>query len=156
MDQNKIMTIILFGYLFKTLKLVIVIFMVSYFLGIVFYIFCDITDDLQKYSSTTNTNCAIEGDDLAKYWEDNPLPVKDAAANDAKANSKPKDNKDAATTTPPASGTLRLRNLEADKKTAADNKDDKGKCKKYTPVKNENVKPLDIQIDGELKTGDCP
>lgn len=45
MDQNKIMTIILFGYLFKTLKLVIVIFMVSYFLGIVFYIFCDITDD---------------------------------------------------------------------------------------------------------------
>lgn len=67
MDQNKIMTIILFGYLFKTLKLVIVIFMVSYFLGIVFYIFCDITDDFQVYTSTKNTYCTE--DDLEAYWK---------------------------------------------------------------------------------------
>lgn len=42
-DQNKIMNIIIISYLIKTIKLVILIFLVSYFLGICFYIFCDIT-----------------------------------------------------------------------------------------------------------------
>ena len=45
LDNNKIMTIILIGYVFKTLKLVIIIFQVSYFLGIFYYIYCDITND---------------------------------------------------------------------------------------------------------------
>jgi hypothetical protein len=44
-DQNKIMNIIIISYLIKTIKLVILIFLVSYFLGICFYIFCDITRD---------------------------------------------------------------------------------------------------------------
>ena len=35
------------GYIFKTLKLVVIIFQVSYFLGIFFYIYCDLTNDLQ-------------------------------------------------------------------------------------------------------------
>ena len=39
-DQNKIMTVIMISYMFKTFKLVIIIFQVSYFLGIVFYIYC--------------------------------------------------------------------------------------------------------------------
>jgi hypothetical protein len=42
-DQNKIMQIIIISYLIKTIKLVILIFLVSYFLGICFYIYCDIT-----------------------------------------------------------------------------------------------------------------
>ena len=37
------MQIIIISYLIKTIKLVILIFLVSYFLGICFYIFCDIT-----------------------------------------------------------------------------------------------------------------
>jgi hypothetical protein len=37
------MQIIIISYLIKTIKLVILIFLVSYFLGICFYIYCDIT-----------------------------------------------------------------------------------------------------------------
>ena len=40
LDQNKIMTVIMISYIFKTFKLVIIIFQVSYFLGIFFYIYC--------------------------------------------------------------------------------------------------------------------
>ena len=47
LDQNKIMTIIIVGYIFKIFKLVVIIFQVSYFLGILFYIYCDLTNDLQ-------------------------------------------------------------------------------------------------------------
>lgn len=40
---------------------------------------------------------------------------------------------------------------------AADNKDALGKCKKYLPVKDENLKPLDIKLDKDYKSGiDCP
>jgi hypothetical protein len=46
LDQNKILTIIMIGYIFKTVKLIIIIFQVSYFLGIGYYIYCDVTDDL--------------------------------------------------------------------------------------------------------------
>lgn len=46
LDQNKILTIIMIGYLFKTVKLIIIIFQVSYFLGIGYYIYCDVTNDL--------------------------------------------------------------------------------------------------------------
>ena len=42
--------------------------MVSYFLGIVFYIFCDITDDLQRYSFDKNTECTLDDDEVAEYW----------------------------------------------------------------------------------------
>lgn len=34
------------GYLFKTVKLIIIIFQASYFLGIFYYIYCDVTNDL--------------------------------------------------------------------------------------------------------------
>ena len=47
-DQNKIMNIIIISYLIKTIKLVILIFLVSYFLGIIFYIFCDITRNFES------------------------------------------------------------------------------------------------------------
>ena len=46
LDQNKIVTIIMIGFLFKSIKLVIIILQVSYFLGIGYYIYCDITNDL--------------------------------------------------------------------------------------------------------------
>jgi hypothetical protein len=51
-DQNKIMNIIIISYLIKTIKLVILIFLVSYFLGICFYIFCDIT---REFDSVKNS-----------------------------------------------------------------------------------------------------
>jgi hypothetical protein len=47
-DQNKIMTIISISYLFKILRLIILILVVSYFLGILFYIFCDITRSFES------------------------------------------------------------------------------------------------------------
>jgi len=46
LDQNKILTIIMIGYFYKIAKLIIIIFQVSYFLGIGYYIYCDLTDDL--------------------------------------------------------------------------------------------------------------
>jgi hypothetical protein len=47
-DQNKIMTIIFISYCFKILRLIILIILVSYFLGIVFYIYCDITRSFES------------------------------------------------------------------------------------------------------------
>jgi hypothetical protein len=46
LDQNKILTIIMIGYSFKIAKLIIIIFEVSYFLGLGYYIYCDLTNDL--------------------------------------------------------------------------------------------------------------
>ena len=53
-DHNKIMTILAISYAFKTFKLIIIIFMVSYFLGMFFYIFSDLTKNLYdvKYHGT--------------------------------------------------------------------------------------------------------
>ncbi len=45
-DYNGIFTIIKISYALKTLKLIIIIFTVSYFCGIFFYIFSDITNDV--------------------------------------------------------------------------------------------------------------
>ena len=44
LDNNNIMTMLYIGNSFKVFKLVIVIFMVSYFIGIFFYIWCDLTN----------------------------------------------------------------------------------------------------------------
>jgi len=51
LDQNKIMTVIMISYIFKTFKLVIIIFQVSYFLGIFFYIYCSIVRDIHGNDS---------------------------------------------------------------------------------------------------------
>lgn len=51
LDQNKIMTVIMISYIFKTFKLVIIIFQVSYFLGIFFYIYCLIVKDILDYQA---------------------------------------------------------------------------------------------------------
>jgi hypothetical protein len=59
-DQNKIMNIIMFSNLIKTIKLVILIFLVSYFLGICFYIFCDITRNFESVK-------AAEDDFITKF-----------------------------------------------------------------------------------------
>jgi len=59
-DQTKIMTVLDVVNAFSTFRLVIVIFMVSYFIGIFFYIFCDLTSSLEsvqhKGGSTTDEN----------------------------------------------------------------------------------------------------
>ena len=60
-DQNKIMNIIIISYLIKTIKLVVLIFLVSYFLGICFYIFCDITRNLDSVKAS--------GDDFITKFE---------------------------------------------------------------------------------------
>lgn len=42
-DNNKIITVILLSYFFKTLKLVVIIITVSYFVGIGWFILCELT-----------------------------------------------------------------------------------------------------------------
>ena len=42
-DNNKIMTLILLSYFFKTFKLVVIIITVSYFVGIGWFILCQLT-----------------------------------------------------------------------------------------------------------------
>lgn len=41
-DRNKIEEMLMFGYLLKTLKLVTMILNISFFVGIIFYVFCDL------------------------------------------------------------------------------------------------------------------
>lgn len=43
LDNNNIMLILMISYFFKTFKLVVIILTVSYFIGMVWYIYCDIT-----------------------------------------------------------------------------------------------------------------
>ena len=43
LDNNNIMLILMISYFFKTFKLVIIILTVSYFIGMVWYIYCDLT-----------------------------------------------------------------------------------------------------------------
>lgn len=43
LDNNNIMLILMISYFFKTFKLVIIILTVSYFIGIMWFIFCDLT-----------------------------------------------------------------------------------------------------------------
>jgi hypothetical protein len=47
-DHNNIEGLMLTGYLLKTLKLVIIILNFSYFLGLIWLIFCEITTDFLK------------------------------------------------------------------------------------------------------------
>ena len=56
LDNNNIMTMLYIGNSFKVLKLVIVIFMVSYFIGIFFYIWCDLTDNHEDNGFGTGEN----------------------------------------------------------------------------------------------------
>ena len=56
MDNNNIMAMLYIGNLFKVFKLVIVIFMVSYFIGIFFYIWCDLTDNHEDNGFGTGEN----------------------------------------------------------------------------------------------------
>lgn len=53
-DHNQIMQIIYIQTGFKTLRLVVIIFMVSYFLGLIFYIFADLTNDIEAVAQNQN------------------------------------------------------------------------------------------------------
>ena len=59
-DHNKIMTILAISYAFKTFKLIIIIFMISYFLGIFFYIFSDLTRRLHMVTDSGSGENFIE------------------------------------------------------------------------------------------------
>jgi phosphate starvation-inducible membrane PsiE len=48
-DHNSIEEILLLGYFLKTMKLVIMIFNISFFVGIFFFVFCDL--QAQIYAS---------------------------------------------------------------------------------------------------------
>ena len=50
-DHNNIVLLIIFGNCFKMFRLVTLIVMISYFVGIYFYIFCDLTDNLDAVRS---------------------------------------------------------------------------------------------------------
>ena len=56
LDNNNIMSMLYIGNSFKVFKLVIVIFMVSYFIGIFFYIWCDLTDNHEDNGYGTGEN----------------------------------------------------------------------------------------------------
>ena len=68
-DQNKIMTIISISYLFKTLKLLIVIFLLSYFLGIIYYIICDLVRE--------HADGGYDNDFIKAFMTDPPKSNKD-------------------------------------------------------------------------------
>jgi hypothetical protein len=75
-DNNNIMVILTIGYLFKTFKIVIVILGVSYFIGIFWYIYCDLTLIDDPYC-IENENCQTDESvgfviqyDLIKGMED--------------------------------------------------------------------------------------
>ena len=53
LDNNNIMLILMISYFFKTFKLVIIILTVSYFIGMVWYIYCDLTST--KFPVTSET-----------------------------------------------------------------------------------------------------
>ena len=57
------MTIIIIKYMFNTTRLVIIIFQVSYYIGILFYIYCEIAADLyDAYDlSLLTAACVAEG-----------------------------------------------------------------------------------------------
>ena len=44
-DHSKIMRTLIITYAYKISKLIMVILFITYFIGIVFYIYCDITND---------------------------------------------------------------------------------------------------------------
>jgi len=54
LDNNNIMLILMISYFFKTFKLVIIILTVSYFIGMVWYIYCDLTSHKEE---VTEENC---------------------------------------------------------------------------------------------------
>lgn len=57
LDNNNIMLILMISYFFKTFKLVIIILTVSYFIGMVWYIYCDLTSYKQKvYKDNSGAN----------------------------------------------------------------------------------------------------
>lgn len=59
LDNNNIMLILMISYFFKTFKLVVIILTVSYFIGIFWYIFCDLT----KPNYPTDTDfTTLDGD----------------------------------------------------------------------------------------------
>jgi len=51
-DNNNIMMILMISYFFKTFKLVVIILTVSYFMGMFWYIFCDLTSDPNLFNSS--------------------------------------------------------------------------------------------------------
>ena len=52
-DHNGIFTIIKISYALKTMRLIVLIFTVSFFSGIFFYIFCDMTNDMSHVNDPT-------------------------------------------------------------------------------------------------------
>jgi hypothetical protein len=61
LDNNNIMLILMISYFFKTFKLVVIILTVSYFIGIFWYIFCDLTKP--KYPMNTDLTSIFEDPD---------------------------------------------------------------------------------------------
>lgn len=48
-DNNEIMAQIEIQTLFKTFRLIVIIFLLSYYLGMLFYIFSDVTNDIPPF-----------------------------------------------------------------------------------------------------------
>lgn len=48
-DNNNITTLIIIGFIFRTIKLIIIIINISYFIGFIWYIFCELVIDINAY-----------------------------------------------------------------------------------------------------------
>ena len=48
-DNNNIAKLIIINFMFRIVKLIIIIFNISYFLGFLWYIFCDLGLDIASY-----------------------------------------------------------------------------------------------------------
>ena len=52
LDNNNIMIILMISYFFKTFKLVVIILTVSYFMGMLWWIYCDLTSNAHLINDT--------------------------------------------------------------------------------------------------------
>ena len=59
-DQNNILALIMISYIFKIIKLIIFIFTIAWYMGILYYIYCDISNDLKYVEDQPESNNFIK------------------------------------------------------------------------------------------------
>ena len=66
-DNNNIAKLIIINFMFRIVKLIIIIFNISYFLGFLWYIFCDLGLDIASHRAYQEKRMNQEITDLPKY-----------------------------------------------------------------------------------------
>lgn len=68
-DQNKVDEIIVIGFVVKIIKLIIVIFCIAWFMGIIYYIYCDIANDFYLVGDTSKPHENFIGNYFNQAYE---------------------------------------------------------------------------------------